>query len=148
MAQVQTDNLTGEAADTQRDRPARYGSGAFSSKFKYYIHDSITELRFQILGEVGEIEIRELNGCWQTAKGTLGPRRLLLDLRGVRSVDDTAKQWLAAMAQERACYLPEAFLRDALANKPNNQDEPAPVRLSLLGRILGLLRGVRVAPAE
>jgi hypothetical protein len=148
MAQAQTDNLTGQAADAQRDKPARSGSGVLSGNFKYYIHDSITELRFQILGEIGETEIRELNGCWQTAKGTLGLRRLLLDLRGVRSVDETAKQWLAAMAQERACYLPEAFLRDALANKPNKHDEQAAVRLSLLGRVLGLLRGVRVAPAE
>jgi hypothetical protein len=120
-----------------------------SSTFKYYIHDSVAAWRLQLLGELSEAEVGELAGCWQTAKTTLGDRRLILDLRGLKTVDEAGKQWLAGMAQEGASYLPESFLRDALAGQPDaDPSGVSAIKLSLMGRVLGLVRGARVAPAE
>jgi hypothetical protein len=120
-----------------------------SSTFKYYIHDSVVACRLQLLGELSEAEVTELTGCWQTAKTTLGDRRLILDLRGLKALDEAGKQWLAGMAQEGASCLPESFLRGALAGQPGAESSGlSAIKLSLLGRVLGLLRGARVAPAE
>jgi hypothetical protein len=121
-----------------------------SSLFKFYLHDSIAECRLQLIGEVSEAEIPELNGCWLTAKTTLGSRRLVLDLRRARAADDAALRWLAFMGTESAIYQPDNFLRNALAGKivtldTNQTRTPRP---SLLGRLASLLRGVGVAAAD
>ena len=114
--------------------------------FRYYIHDGIAECRLQLLGELTETDIADLNGCWRTAKTTLGSRRLVLDLYALRSVDEAGKQWLAGMAQEGAMCSPDNYLRDLVAGKHTagvDASEPAP-RPSLFGRILGFLRGAGV----
>jgi hypothetical protein len=89
----------------------------YSSNFKYYIHDGTVACRLQLLGQVGESEVAELTSCWQTAKTTLGGRRLVLDLREVNSIDDAGKKWLAGMIEDGAACLPESFLMDAIAGK-------------------------------
>jgi hypothetical protein len=120
-----------------------------SSFFKYYIHDGVERLRLQLLGELSEFEVTELGGCWQTARTILGNRQLILDLRGLKAVDDAGKQWVASMVQEGAMCVPEDFLRSALAGGASEgQSEPLAVKLSLLGRLLGLFRGPGVAAAD
>jgi hypothetical protein len=150
MAEVQSDAIHDRAAFEPSTALKRLGAAIRSSNFKYYIHDSVAAYRLQLLGELSEVEVTELEGCWQTAKTTLGGRRLILDLRGVKTLDEAGKRWLAGMAQEGATYAPETFLRDALAGRPpaGESDEPSGIPLSLLGRVLGLFRGARVAAAE
>lgn len=110
-----------------------------SSAFKYYIHDSVEACRLELIGEFTEAEVNELSGCWRTARTILGNRKLVLDLRGLRAVDDAAKQWLAGMAQEGAIYVPESFLRNALADHTSDPKTP---RLTFFGRLIAALRGV------
>jgi hypothetical protein len=77
-----------------------------SSVFKYYIHDGIDACRFQLIGELSEADIAELQGCWRTAKTTLRDRKLILDLRGLRTLDEAGAKWVTSMAAEGAEYLP------------------------------------------
>ncbi len=122
----------------------RPGSSLRSSLFKYYIHDGIAACRLQLLGQLTEADIRELNGCWRTAKTTLGARPLVLDLHALKSVDEAGKQWLAGMAQEGAVCMPESYLRDLVAGKHTGEVEVTVPRAKggLLGRLAGLFRGV------
>ncbi len=128
----------------------RTGSLARSSYFRYYIHDGIASCRLQLLGELTEAEIADLNGCWRTAKTTLGSRELVLDLHALKSVDEAGKQWLAGMAQEGATCSPEGYLRDLVAGKHTAGVEAATgaAKPGFLGRIVNLFRGVGVEAAK
>ena len=130
--------MTGSAGPTANSgRPLR------SSNFKYYIHDGVTACRFQLIGELTELELGELNGCWRTARTTLAGRPLILDLHALQSVDEAGKQWLAGMAQEGATYSPDHYLRELLAGKHIagfGSAQPAP-KPSLVGRIVAFVRG-------
>jgi hypothetical protein len=122
------------APSTSRVRP---------SSFKYYIHDSIGVLRLKLIGELRQADIAELNGCWRTAKTTLGKRKLVLDLESLRTVDEAGKQWLASMSAEGACYLPENYLMTCIAGQHAAEAEAAPVpaKHGLWKKLAGLLRG-------
>ena len=99
--------------------------------FKYYIHDSVDACRLQLLGSLSEAYVRELNGCWNTAKTTLGGRKLVIDLRGLQSTDEAGKAWLLSMVHEGATYLPESYFRAGLSG-----EAPEPPRSD--GRKIGL----------
>jgi hypothetical protein len=118
---------------------------ARSSSFKYYIHDSVEECQFQLLGHLTEIETPELEGCWRTAKSTLGDRRLVLDLQRLETVDEIGRQWLAAMAGEGATYVPESFLRSGLTGRTVASQPPKP---GFFARLFSIIRGSRILPAE
>lgn len=120
-----------------------------SSFFKYYIHDTTEAFRLQLFGELTEPEISELNGCWRTAKITLANRKLLLDLRGLKAVDDAGKQWLASMSTEGASYLPETYLKTSLAGQGASpaESEKAVRKTTLFGKLIATLR-LRVTAAE
>ncbi len=128
----------------------RASSFVGASRFRYYIHDAIASCRLQLIGELTEAEIDDLNGCWRTAKTTLGTRPLILDLHALKSVDEAGKQWLAGMAQEGAICSPEAYLRDLVAGRHTaGMEAAAPVaKPGFFARILGLLRGVGVEAAK
>jgi hypothetical protein len=128
----------------------RVGSFVGASHFRYYIHDAIAACRLQLIGELTEAEIGDLNGCWRTAKTTLGTRPLILDLHALKSVDETGKQWLASIAQEGAVCSPEGYLRDLVAGKHTAGTEAAvpAAKPGFFARILGLLRGVGVEAAK
>lgn len=147
MVEVANKEMDSQPASADSAIEQRPGRGIRSAVFRYYIHDSADTCRLQLLGELSEADVAELAGCWQTARTTLGSRKLVLDLRDLKGVDEAGKQWLAGMAQENASYIPESFLRDALAGKPS-QTPVAPGKVSLLGRVCGLLRGVDVAQAD
>lgn len=120
------------------------------SSFKYYIHDSIGVLRLKLIGNLTQAEIGELNGCWRTAKTTLGKRKLVLDLQALRTVDEAGKQWLAGMSAEGACYLPENYLVTCIAGQHAAEAEPAPAppRQGLWKKLTGFVRGQRVSTEE
>ncbi len=108
------------------------------SQLKYYIHDSTAALRFQLLGMLSEGDVGELQGCWITAKTTLAGRKLLIDLRALRSTDEAGKQWLLSMAHEGAEYLPESYFRSGLAGQEEGTKSKRPSRLL---RVAALFRG-------
>jgi hypothetical protein len=104
MVETITENsqiATEESAPTKRPNPILRPSA-----FKYYIHDGIDACRFQLIGELTEADIAELQGCWNTAKTTLGQRKLILDLRSLRTLDGAGAKWVTSMAAEGAEYLP------------------------------------------
>lgn len=94
-----------------------------AAPFKYYIHDTSVGYALELKGALTETAVSELSCCWQTAKSTLKNRKLTLDLREVNFVDEVAKQWLASMANEGAQFLPDSFLRDAVAGLPGRELE-------------------------
>ena len=114
-----------------------------SSSFKYYIHDAITECRLQLLGELSERDIAELSGCWRTARTTLGTRKLVLDLRALKAVDEPGKQWLISMGAEGASYLPDGFLRHGLVGQAAEQAAKtrSASKSGLFGKLLSILKG-------
>jgi hypothetical protein len=118
------------------------GGPSRSSSFKYYIHDSVSACRLQLLGELHEQDLMELNGCWQTIKTTLRTRQLVLDLRGLDSTDTASSRWLTAMANEGATYLPASYFSEQ-PKVGNGKGKPNP-----LARVLGLLRGACAASAD
>lgn len=81
-----------------------------SSSFKYYIHDSVATLRFQLIGDLRDGNVTELNGSWETAQTTLRLRRLVLDLCGLNSTDEHGKRWLLKMKEVGAAFLPDEYL--------------------------------------
>lgn len=125
---------------TQASDPATQPKRVLSSsRFKYYIHDGIEACRFQLIGELTESEIPELSGCWRTAKTMLGRRKLILDLRGLRSLDEAGTMWVTSMASEGA-----ECVRAASDNPPIEQSR----KPSRFARLLAIFRGFRVPPAE
>ncbi len=119
-----------------------------SSSFKYYIHDSIEGYRFQLFGELTEADVSELEGCWRTARTTLGNRKLVIDLRGLKTADDSGKRWLLSMASEGASYLPDSFLRNGLVAQPGAAKIKSPRRFGVLGKILSVLKGIETEPTQ
>jgi hypothetical protein len=124
------------------EKKVQKGSIGKTLAFKYYIHDTAEGYALEMSGPFTESSVAELACCWHTAKTTLKGRTLTLDLRGLTSIDEGAKQWLAAMSHEGAKYLPESFMRDAVAGMPGRQKDElaAPVKRSFLGRLLTLAR--------
>ncbi len=132
MAQIERDQ-TGKSTEPK--------AAVRSSVFKYYIHDSVESCRLQLLGEFSEADVPELSGCWRTAKTTLGSRKLLLDLRKLRAMDDSGRQWIISMANEGALLIPETALRNGLAFDASAGEN---VKAGLRTRLLALFRGSRV----
>jgi hypothetical protein len=127
--------------------PAHSTTRVRSSSFKYYIHDSIAALRLKLIGELTRADLAELNGCWRTAKTTLGRRKLILDLESLRTVDEAGKQWLAGMSAEGAIYLPENYLVTCIAGQHAfaAEPEPAAAKIGFFKRLVSWFRSERVS---
>lgn len=109
---------------------------------RYYVHDSVQGLRFQLIGIFGETDIAELAGCWSTARTILGTRQLVIDLRALQSTDEAGRQWLLSLANDGAQYLPDSYFRSGLApHKPGG----VPRKIGLFSRMLSVFRGRPVA---
>jgi hypothetical protein len=141
----QTEKVTAQTNTQKFPGPKHSGSLVRSSSFKYYIHDSSDAFRLELQGEFTEAEVTELSGCWNTARTTVGKRKLILDLQKLRRVDDTAKRWIAGMAQEGASYLPDSFLRNALADHTPETKAP---KTGLWGRLVAVFRGARIPATD
>jgi hypothetical protein len=88
-----------------------------ASLLKYYIHDSIDALRFELCGELTEWDVAELNGCWRTARTTLGSRKLILDVRRLTAADEGGRQWLHAMSSQGASFIPDGWFPSQLSSQ-------------------------------
>ena len=119
-----------------------------SSVFKYYIHDSVEKLRFQLLGELSEYNVPELDGCWNTAKTTLNNRKLIIDLRLLKNTDESGKEWLLSMANEGATYLPESYFRTGLSGQSSSPNSGTHRKIGFLTRLVFIFRPSRALPAE
>jgi hypothetical protein len=125
---------------TPRSAPATRPSGTVQlSRLSYYIHDGVDACRFQLIGELTEPDLAELSGCWRTAKTTLGKRKLILDLRGLKSLDEAGMKWLANMAGEGAEYLGAPSDSAPVENGRNTGQ---------FGKLLAIFRGFRGRSAE
>lgn len=76
-----------------------------TSLLKFYIHDSAAYFRLELIGELTEMDVPELAGCWCTAKSSVAGRKLALDVRHLNAVDEAGQQWLSSMVREGACYI-------------------------------------------
>jgi hypothetical protein len=101
------------------------------------------------MGEFTHAEVTELNGCWRTARTTIGKRKLVLDLRGLIAVDEAGKEWLAQMLNEGACYLPEDYLLTCVAGQhsPGQETPPAP-RIGILRKLVSVMRGAKIGSPQ
>ncbi|MGC2659596.1 MAG: hypothetical protein WA324_16685 [Bryobacteraceae bacterium] len=90
--------------EQQVDRNAAKARSKTSS-LKFYIHDSAAYFRIELIGELAEIDLGELVGCWHTAKSSIAGRKLAIDVRHLKSLDDDGRQWLDSMVREGACYI-------------------------------------------
>src|SRR5579875_969798 len=103
MAETADEHLGSKQPSPNDPFPAMRSSTVNPSPlFKYYIHDRTANCRLQLIGALTEAEIPELDGCWRTAKTTLGKRQFILDLRGLASFDDAGRRWLSSMSAEGA----------------------------------------------
>jgi hypothetical protein len=121
-------------------------SRPYVSALKYYIHDRTEAFRFQLIGELREADVKELSGCWQTAKSIFGDRKLVLDLRELRSADESGKEWLLAMVREGAACMPESYFRTNLTDVAS-ASALSPKPSGLLNKLTSGLRGDREIPA-
>ena len=117
------------------------------SALKYYIHDGTEAFRFQLIGELRDTDVSELSGCWETARSTFGSRRLVLDLRELRSTDESGKEWLLAMVREGAVCLPESYFRANLGDQASFSSAAAHKSSGLLSKLSSGMRGDRDIPA-
>lgn len=117
------------------------------SVLKYYIHDGTEAFRFQLIGELREVDVKELSGCWQTAKSTFGDRKLVLDLRQLHSTDESGKEWLLSMVREGAVCMPDSYFRANLTDVAALASSSAQKPSGLLGKLSSGLRGEREIPA-
>ncbi len=112
-----------------------------SLPFKYYIHDSVPTLRFQLIGDLRAASVRELDGSWETARTTLNSRRFLLDVSQLFSADEEGRAWLFKMKDAGAQFEPASYLDSPRKPSERRKTEQAEaVKLSLVGRVLGLFR--------
>ena len=118
-----------------------------SSAFKYYIHDSVDTLRFQLLGDLSERDVSELSGCWNTARTTLNQRKLVIDLRLLHSTDEGGREWLLSMANEGAIYWPDSYFRTGLSGQ-NSSNSGAGRKVGILSKLLSTFRPSRTLPVE
>jgi hypothetical protein len=141
MPEVLTPNLEGKVNTTARQNATKSTSSlARSLAFKYYIHDSVQTLRFQLIGDLRALNVHELHGSWETARTTLSSRRFLLDVSQLYSTDDDGRAWLVRMKDAGAEFSPANYMDSAHGLKaPRTPERVCAVKLSLLGRVLGLL---------
>lgn len=148
---VETVIETPETVTEELVAAARRNRITRSSRLKYYIHDGIDACRLQLLGELTVPDVAELSGCWHTAKVTLGRRKLILDLRGLKTLDEAGKIWIMSMAAEGAeCVLCELFQNGiyvpagfSYAAPAENIRKPGPFRA-----LAGIFRGLRASSEE
>jgi len=144
MSERMPETADKEDVPLTREKSGNRTFGRRSSLFKYYIHDRVDALRLQLVGEFSEAEVSELNGCWNTAKTTLGDRTLILDLRGLEAVDDVARKWLLLLADEGATCVPESFLRSGVSQTRASQ----PAKTGFFAKLGAMLRGSGAVAAE
>jgi hypothetical protein len=141
---VETISETSEIAIERLAPVAPSNRTSCSSPFKYYIHDGIDAFRFQLVGELTEPHLAELSGCWRTAKTTLQKRKLILDLKGLKALDEAGTKWVTSMAREGAEYVPRELFQSgvyvpAASNTALAESTIKPGRFGILSTMFRIL---------
>jgi len=146
MPEVLTANPEPAQQSAGMPETARAGRQVRSSSFKYYIHDSVSTLRFQLIGDLRTWDVTELSGSWETAQTTLGRRSLVLDVRQLHSTDDEGDRWLLKMTKAGATALPAGYFESG-ANpvSPRVPEDATCHKLSLVAKLFAILRGTTTA---
>lgn len=135
---VLTQNAELKENRTEETQGNRVPNTVSSSSFKYYIHDSVATLRFQLIGDLRDGNVTELDGSWETARTTLRLRRLVLDLCALDSADEQGRRWLLKMRDVGAAFLPvEYFEMGTPIPRPLISDG---VKAGLVGRMLAIFK--------
>jgi hypothetical protein len=93
------------------------GSPVSRSLLRYYLHDGADAFRFELIGTLSAIDLSELDGCWRTARSSVAGRKLRLDIRQLRDVDEAGRQWLTEMITERAECVVSCGFSEGLAQE-------------------------------
>lgn len=75
------------------------------STLKIYLHDGTECFRIQLIGELKNGDLKELSGCWRTAKSSVEGRPLVVDITSLKSADEGAIRWMVSMLAEGAKIL-------------------------------------------
>ncbi|MBV9779510.1 MAG: hypothetical protein JOY62_05995 [Acidobacteriaceae bacterium] len=150
MVESKSDKSNTERAGSPASEPPN--TFVRSSRFKYYIHDGVSACRLQLIGELTSADLEELNGCWRTAKTTLGNRKLILDLRDLTAIDEDGRQWVSSMTVQGAvcassslsgALLPSnGVIHSAIISAAAKKNPRSGRRL---GKLLAILRTLRIA---
>lgn len=62
-----------------------------------YIHDEAAQLRLRVTGDLDEQAAQELASCWTTASSVVGERKIVMDLTGLSSIQETGQRLLEAL---------------------------------------------------
>ncbi len=149
MAEVLSPNAESKLQRTEENEAGRLARSTRAVSFKYYIHDSVATLRFELMGDLRAPHVAELHGSWETARTTLNLRRFVLDVSQLYSADEEGRSWLRRMNDAGAVFHPALHVEKAAMGKVGQAaradvpEQVESVRLSLLGRVLGRFRGVR-----
>jgi hypothetical protein len=142
MAEVLTPNAENKLQRGEASVRDRASSLSRSLSFKYYIHDSVQTLRFQLIGDLRAANVLELSGSWETARTTLNLRRLVLDVSQLYSADDEGRAWLLNMHKTGAAFTPANYAESLGSQTATQIQAQAPaVSLSLVGRVMGKICG-------
>jgi hypothetical protein len=141
---VETISETSELAIDRSAPLPRSNRTTCSAPFNYHIHDGIDAFRFQLVGELTGRHIPELSGCWRTAKTTLRKRKLILDLRGLKALDEAGTKWVTSMAAEGAEYIPHELFQNGVyvpagSNTALAENTRKPGRFGMLSTIFRIL---------
>ena len=140
-------NIRVEELDGERNAT---NSPVTRSLLRYYLHDGADAFRFEFIGKLSAMDLRELDGCWRTAKSSVAGRKLHLDLRQITDIDDSGRQWLTEMLAEGAEYTVGRGFSEGLA-----QDLKLPATVASLSspqnglsRLRRWLGSAPVSPAQ
>jgi hypothetical protein len=139
MATVLTRNTELKEHCAEKTQANTAAKPVLLSSFQYYIHDSVTTLRFQLRGDLRASDVTELNGSWETAQTTLARRRLVLDLCQLASADEHGRGWLLKMKDTGAAFLPADSLETNARPLPTAAQADT-VALSFVGRMLAIVK--------
>jgi hypothetical protein len=89
-----------------------------SRSFRVGIHDAAQEFRLKVEGPVGLDEALEVESCWQTARSTLGSRRLVLDLNLATQIDEPACHALSGIVSQAVVVGREEIVRQLTGRSP------------------------------
>ncbi len=79
-----------------------------------YIHDEAAQLRLSVTGDLDEQAAKELASCWTTASSVVGERKIVMDLTGLSSVNQTGHQLLEALHQARVQFVGKSSFQEQL----------------------------------
>jgi anti-anti-sigma regulatory factor len=93
------------------------------------IHEGVKAQTIQLEGKIAGPWVEEFNRTWHSLAPSLGPKELLLDLRGVAFVDAKGRQLLRDIYQKtNASFLADSpltqyFADDATQESPKDGEE-------------------------